>query len=152
MRRILLLFSVAAMALTMVSCLGNGRKAAEEPVEEPVPVRECVDMMLSGSIGRMGITMHLELDENGEYTGWYYYNKNGSRNKLKLYGREDVDKGMLVLHEYDERDIKTGRFELVVKENTLTGDLYVLSTARYFRVDLDVTDRYAYPAGSKKSN
>lgn len=129
MKSVILTIAVALMSLMLVSCLGETKNPPKEEVVEVVKS----EVVLGGKIGKMGVVMKLE-QEGDKYTGWYYYNKYGPSRKLNIYG-ESNGKG-ITMYEYDENGVRSGRFDVVLENDCLTGDLSVIKSGKVFRVDL----------------
>lgn len=91
----------------------------------------------TGTIGNdMHITMYLEVYSSGEYIGWYYYNKNGSKNKLALVGAIDDD-GLVKLLEYNKDGVLTAGFEGTFnKKMEFVGIMYVVHSKKRYSCKL----------------
>lgn len=81
----------------------------------------------NGKVGEYSITMQLKDDTKGKCSGWVYYDRYGSDNKLTLKGTYD-SRGNMELNEYDpEKDQNTGLFKGKVKNDKYTGKFENLS-------------------------
>lgn len=104
---------IAVFALFMLGTtqptMANDELATKPAKTENPRLVDC--SYYTGTIGNnMKITMYLEYYSNGDYRGWYYYNKNGSRNKLALVGTTDYD-GIVKLLEFNADGLLTAGFE-----------------------------------------
>ena len=109
-------FFASFIAVCALFTLGTSQQAManNEPSNEPTKSenpRLLESSYYTGTIGdNLKITMYLEFYSNGEYSGWYYYNKYGSNNKLYLVGSTDYD-GIVKLHEFTNDGQLTASFE-----------------------------------------
>ena len=87
----------------------------------------------TGTIGNnMHITMYLERHDNGEYSGWYYYNKYGEKNKLYLVGEKDTD-GLVKLFEFNDQNQLTAGFEGTFNRyGEFVGIMYVVHSGKRY--------------------
>lgn len=126
---------IAVFALLM---LGTNQFAmandefTKEPIENGRP-RLVHSSYYTGTIGdNLKVTMYLDIYSNGDISGWYFYNKNGSKNKLVLVGRKNYD-GTVELLEFNEKDELTAGFEgSFNSRGEFVGIMYVVhSNKRY---------------------
>lgn len=90
---------------------------------------------LRGNVGgNMAITMHLTCSNNN-YSGWYYYNKNGYASRLTLSGYKASD-GTVILDEYNDSGDQTGRFRGYLNDEYFTGTLYVYWSGKSYNFTL----------------
>lgn len=104
---------IAVFALFMLGTtqptMANDEQATKPAKTENPRLVDC--SYYTGTIGdNLKVTMYLERYSNGDYLGWYYYNKNGSRNKLALVGTTDYD-GIVKLLEFNADGLLTAGFE-----------------------------------------
>lgn len=104
---------IAVFALFMLGTtqptMANDEQATKPAKTENPRLVDC--SYYTGTIGdNLKVTMYLERYSNGDYRGWYYYNKNGSRNKLALVGTTDYD-GIVKLLEFNADGLLTAGFE-----------------------------------------
>lgn len=87
----------------------------------------------SGVIGsNLYITAYLQVHSNGSYSGWYYYNKNGAKNKLYLTGYKDRN-GVVRLQEHDAYNNVTGGFEGTFNSyGEFNGVMYVVHSGKRY--------------------
>ena len=87
----------------------------------------------SGVIGNnLYITAFIQVHSNGSYSGWYYYNKNGAKNKLYLTGYKDRN-GIVKLQEHDAYNNVTGGFEGTFNSyGEFNGVMYVVHSGKRY--------------------
>ena len=106
-----------------------GNEAANEPTSTESSA-VLYSSYYSGTIGsNLYITMYLQYLSNGNYVGWYYYNKYGPNNKLRLEGYEEGN-GTVKLFEYSNGNV-TGSFEGVFNSRgEFIGTMYAIKSQR----------------------
>ena len=101
----------------------------------PARIQSSPEVFLNGNIGSsLTVKMYLRYDGNNSYSGWYYYLKNGTNNKLTLRGTAEND--ILRLDEYNAFGEKTGTFEGVFNGSSYSGNLYVYHSNKNFNFTL----------------
>lgn len=126
---------IAVFALLMLGTIQFAMANDEftkEPIENGRP-RLVHSSYYTGTIGdNLKVTMYLDIYSNGDISGWYFYNKNGSKNKLVLVGRKNYD-GTVELLEFNEKDELTASFEgSFNSRGEFVGIMYVVhSNKRY---------------------
>ena len=91
------------------------RLAAERAETE----RETGAFNFTGTVEKQSITMHLNVDHNGNATGWYYYNK--YKKKLSLYGTYCA--GYMTLEEYNPDGMWCGTWSGSYNGRTVKGSM-----------------------------
>jgi len=92
----------------------------KDTVEEIDPNILPIESDLSGSIdNKHQITMHLSREGDDMITGEYYYNKQGSNNRLTLTG--SISDTKIDLEEYNSDNVLTGQFQGQYNNSEFTG-------------------------------
>lgn len=130
------LFAIIA-AVFAITLLGAPQQTTANETTSTQSPRILSSAYYSGIIGKnLGVTVYLEHYTNGEYYGWYYYNKNGSNNKLRLEGRKCVD-GTVELVEYTSNGQVTAAFAGTFNNyGQFIGTMYVGHSDKYYSCKL----------------
>ena len=130
------------IAVCAVFMLGTAQQAManNEPANEPAKVetpRLVHKAYYDGTVGsNLKITMFLERYSNGDYRGWYYYNKYGASNKLVLVGKTDYE-GNVELLEFTKDGQLTAGFEGRFNNNgEFVGEMFVVHNNKHFTCKL----------------
>ena len=127
-------FFASLIALFALLTIGTTEQvmANNEPANSETE-RVVFSSYYTGTIGdNLHITMYLERHDNGEYSGWYYYNKNGAKNKLYLTGYKDRN-GIVKLQEHDAYNNVTGGFEGTFNSyGEFNGVMYVVHSGKRY--------------------
>lgn len=84
-----------------------------------------------GVIGSFPITMFIKVTNAGKAQGWYYYNSKGSNKKLILSGLYN-DEGEIVMNEFDENGINTGKFVGQYEDGVYKGSFYAYGNSQSY--------------------
>ena len=131
-------FFASLIALFALLTIGTTEQvmANNEPANSETE-RVVFSSYYTGTIGdNLHITMYLERHDNGEYSGWYYYNKYGEKNKLYLIGEKDYD-GLVKLFEFNDNAQPTAGFEGTFNNNgVFVGIMYVVHSGKRYSCKL----------------
>ena len=121
---------VAVFAITLLSTPQQAMASEPTSAESSTVL---FSSYYSGDIGsNLYITAYIQVHPNGSYSGWYYYNKNGARNKLYLTGYKDRN-GVVRLQEHDEYNNVTGGFEGTFNSyGEFNGVMYVVHSGKRY--------------------
>ena len=121
---------VAVFAITLLSTPQQAMASEPTSAESSTVL---FSSYYSGVIGsNLYITAYIQVHPNGSYSGWYYYNKNGARNKLYLTGYKDRN-GVVRLQEHDEYNNVTGGFEGTFNSyGEFNGVMYVVHSGKRY--------------------
>ena len=84
-----------------------------------------------GVIGSFPITMFIKVTNAGKAQGWYYYNSKGSNKKLFLSGLYN-EEGEIVMNEFDENGINTGKFVGQYENGVYKGNFYAYGNSQSY--------------------
>lgn len=102
---------------------------------DPVETQEYYETYLDGNIGKsLAVKMYLKHDGDNCYSGWYYYLKYGSKNRLTLQGT--ISNGTLRLEEYSASGERTGTFEGAFDGSSYSGNFYVYTSKKRYNFTL----------------
>ena len=129
MKKILAVIA-AVFAITLLSA--PQQAAAKEPTSADSSA-VLLSSYYSGVIGsNLYITAYIQVNSNGSYSGWYYYNKYGAKNKLSLTGYKDRN-GVVKLQEHDAYGNVTGGFEGTFNSyGEFNGVMYVIRSGKRY--------------------
>ena len=126
---------IAAMfAITLLSA--PQQAAAKEPTSADSSA-VLLSSYYSGVIGsNLYITAYIQVNSNGSYSGWYYYNKYGPKNKLTLTGQKDAD-GTIKLFEFNDNGQLSAGFEGIFNNyGEFIGIMYVVHSGKRYSCKL----------------
>lgn len=84
-----------------------------------------------GVIGSFPITMFIKVTNAGKAQGWYYYNSKGSNKKLILSGLYN-EEGEIMMNEFDENGINTGKFVGQYENGVYKGSFYAYGNSQSY--------------------
>ena len=111
----------AEKAQKEAEALRRERENAKRQADAAEARRETGAFNFKGSVAGQSVTMHLDVDHSGYATGWYYYNKYGSKRKLYLNG--NYSGGGFYLDEYDDYGQQTGYFSGSYHGRSVSGSM-----------------------------
>lgn len=130
------LFTILAVAFAAIAFCAPQQAMANEPTSTESSA-VLYSSYYDGVIGsNLYIAAYLQVHSNGSYSGWYYYKKKGSNNKLYLTGYKDRN-GVVRLQEHDINNNVTGGFEGTFNRyGEFNGVMYVVHTGKRFACQL----------------